>query len=212
MSFEELSPTHAWTGSGYIDIANPDPDAILISDIATGLSREPRYGGSATRVKWTVGQHSLMCLEFARADGVTDRLDLAAVLMHDAPEYMLRDMIAPAKTLMPCYRELEQLWWSVIAAKWGLPETLPPIVKHYDRLAASSEKKALISSRSGPWGGVWPEPRDLPSWLLNASDADVETYFLEEAVDTLGIRHNFAEFSPNVRARHTFHTFSQAGG
>lgn len=200
MSFQELTASHAWTGSGYIDIADPSPAEIHLSDIATGLSREPRYGGSATRVKWTVGQHSLMCLAFAREDGVTDRVTLASILLHDAPEYMLRDMIAPAKTVLPDYNRLEKLWWSVMAEKWGLPKTFSPLVKHYDRIAASSEKKSLISPRCGPWGGVWPEPRPIPRWILCAPEQDIETYFFEESSELTTARPKAATFPPNLRA------------
>ncbi|MFU1607335.1 hypothetical protein ACM25O_13200 [Sulfitobacter pontiacus] len=97
----------AWTGSRMIDVLNPDPEDILLHDIAVGLSRENRYGGAATCIPWSVAQHSLLCDHYAESDGITSAETRLTLLLHDAPEYMIRDMISPVKRQLPEYRGLE---------------------------------------------------------------------------------------------------------
>ena len=135
----------AWTGSRMIDVLDPNPDDIVLSEIATGLAREPRYGGAATAIPWSVAQHSLWMLEEARKDGWTCREILLTILLHDAPEYMLWDLIRPVKQHCPDYQLIENRWWIRIAQKFDLPFNMPGIVKLYDNLAVASEKDVLIS-------------------------------------------------------------------
>ncbi len=155
----------AWTGSRMIDVLNPSPDDMILSEIATGLSREVRYGGAATIVPWTVAQHSLLCDHLAEADTISDPTLRLVLLLHDAPEYMLRDLISPVKHQLPDYQDLESIWWKAVTRKFRLPETIMPTVKHYDMVAASSEKAALISPYSGDWLGL-PPPRPIPAKIL----------------------------------------------
>lgn len=172
-------PHMAWTGSRMIDVRDPDPADIIMSEIATGLSRETRYGGAATIIPWSVGQHSLLMLGFAREDGMTSRELLLTILLHDSPEYMLRDLIRPVKAQCKDYQRLEKRWWIVIALKYDLPFDMPGIVKHYDNLAAASEKAALISPEAGEWPGL-PAPREIPTSLLTLTSIGVDTRFMVE--------------------------------
>ncbi|AWY09474.1 hypothetical protein vB_RpoS-V16_38 [Ruegeria phage vB_RpoS-V16] len=167
----------AWTGSRMIDVLNPDPHDIILGEVATGLSREPRYGGAATAVFWSVAQHCLLADDLAVFDGIVHRETRLAILLHDAPEYMLRDIISPVKRFLPDYRDLEDVWWRATAHKFGLPKVLPGIVKHYDMVACSSEKKALISPEAGEWPGL-PEPRPIPESLLVATPFQVARMFV----------------------------------
>jgi len=179
---QSIAPTMAWTGSRYIDMLNPNPADIDLREIAVGLSREVRYGGAATTVPWSVAQHSLQALCYAREDGIRDRIILACILMHDAPEYMIRDVIAPLKRGLPEYRRLDALWWQAVAARFHLPEALPVEVKGYDRLTAASEKRRLISWHAGVWPG-FPEPRSLSRKLLELDMGQVADLFLAEAAE-----------------------------
>ena len=167
---------YAWTGSRMINVLNPDPDDMILSEIAVGLSRETRYGGAATSIPWSVAQHSLLCDEYAEEDGVTSPEIRLALLLHDAPEYMLRDMISPVKEHLPDYRGLESVWWTALARKFDLPVKMPGIVKHYDMLAAASEKKTLISPEAGEWPGL-PDARLIPAHLLTLSPREAEGLF-----------------------------------
>ncbi len=170
----------AWTGSRMIDVLNPAPEDIILAEIAIGLSREFRYAGNATSIPWSVGQHSLLAYGFAREDGIVDPRTLAVILLHDAPEYMIRDLIRPVKQLCPDYQALEDNWWAAIAAKFRLPYRMPEIVTYYDDVACSSEKAALISPRAGKWPGL-PEPREIPEKLLTPTLNEVRVQFEKEA-------------------------------
>ncbi len=174
-----LTPNHAWSGSRYIDVTNPQPGDIIPGEIATGLSREPRYGGACTRVFWSVAQHSLLCEALALEDGVSDETVLLAILLHDAPEYMLRDLLRPVKRNCPSYRVLEAAWWNAVAERFGLPREMPPEVKHYDDLALALEKAELIDPGSGAWHGV-PKPagRSIGGDILRLSMSDAADYYL----------------------------------
>lgn len=169
-----------WSGSRYIDVLNPAPEDIQIHEVAIGLARERRYGASATKVPWSVAQHSLLCLRYAEEDGVDQEKARAAILLHDAPEYILRDLLAPVKWHCPDYKRLESAWWRACAIRFGLPQILPPVVKHYDVLAYSSEKAELISEAAGPWPGT-VEPRPIPVELLSMSESEAVGEFLLKA-------------------------------
>jgi len=184
LPFGEITETMAWTGSGYIDMLEPDPAAIVLLEVATGLSRETRYGGAATSVSWPVSQHSLMAYRFARDDGVTDETDLRCIFMHDGPEYMIRDLIAPLKRGCPEYKGIESRWWRAFATRFDLPVEMPEIVKHYDNVCGVSEKVALVS----PEAGRWPvfdnvEPRRLPPELLAMNEKERIQAFLDAAAE-----------------------------
>lgn len=178
----EISPAHAWTGSRYINTADPQPQDMSLWDIATGLAREPRYGGAVTSIFWSVGQHSVLQVRLMREDGIEDPVLLRTALMHDAPEYMLRDMIAPVKRQCPDYKRLEGVWWAAMAERWDLPGVLPDIVKKYDLFTMGVEKAALISPRAGDWPGV-PKvtERPIPNDLLFATMQDTFQEFLRES-------------------------------
>ncbi|MEP2533538.1 hypothetical protein [Shimia sp.] len=168
-----------WSGSRYIDVQAPKPEDMLLEEIAVGLARENRYGGNATSVPWSVLQHSLLCHEYARDDGIDQGQVLLTLLLHDAPEYILRDILSPVKRHLPDYKRLESIWWKAVATRFNLPLRLPYVIKRYDVLAASSEKAALISAAAGPWPGLC-EPRNLPDWILNLSEVrQVETFQAE---------------------------------
>lgn len=168
---------HAWSGSRYIDVMDPRPSDIVLEEIAVGLSRETRYGGACTSEPWSVGQHSLTGLHFAVMDGITARKVLLAILLHDAPEYMLRDLIRPVKRNCPDYLLIEDRWWWAISRRFDLPFDMPPQVKHYDDLVLAAEKAALIDPNAGDWPGVPEAIYALPEFLRCMSNEAVSKLF-----------------------------------
>lgn len=180
----EITPHHAWTGTCYVDVRNPRVEDIHLTDIAVGLSREARYGGRATYIFWSVAQHSLLCHDFAVKDGVRDRHTLAAILMHDAPEYLLRDIIRPVKMNLPDYQALERRWHEVIHDRFEIESDADEIVSHYDNLAMAVEKSFLISRRAGAWPGT-PDTggRRISEYLAMASMAEIARAFHAKAND-----------------------------
>lgn len=167
MNVAEITDRHAWTGSRYIDVLAPKTEDFDIWEIAVGLSRESRYGANATKCFWSVGQHSLLVLHLLRESGIYDRETARCGIMHDAPEYMLRDIIRPVKSQLPEYRSLEDVWWTKMAARWGLPVKMPRIIKEFDMKAMAIEKHCLIAKKAGSWPGVDSAPdQTIPRHIL----------------------------------------------
>ena len=111
-----------------LDLLDPTPVDIEIEDIAHGLAFVARWNGQ-TRGDWpySVAEHSLLVEEmFARANpGIGARWRLAA-LLHDAPEYVIGDMISPVKSAVgPGYGELDQRLTAAVHLRFGLPAVLP---------------------------------------------------------------------------------------
>ena len=99
--------------------------------------------------------------------------------MHDAPEYMLRDIISPVKRFLPEYKAMEKVWWNAMAQRFEMPYEMPAVVKHYDMLAAASEKLAYIDPASGDWPGVWPDPRPIPAHIESMTMMQAEAAFID---------------------------------
>ena len=115
-----------------LDLLDPSPMDIEIGDIAHGLARVARWNGQTTGEHgFSVAQHSLVVEEIAvhiRPD-LEPRWRLAA-LLHDAPEYVIGDMISPFKAALGVdYRKFEDRLESAIHVRFGLPAHVPPLVK-----------------------------------------------------------------------------------
>ncbi len=133
-----------------LDLLNPSPLDIEIEDIAHGLARVARWNGQ-TRGEYifSVAQHTLLTWELARRrTGGYDRRLALAVLLHDAPEYVIGDMISPFKVVMGgSYKAVERRLLDAIHLRFGLPVDLPAevvaIIKAADRGAAFLEATTL---------------------------------------------------------------------
>ena len=80
-----------------LDLANPSPFDVEISDIAHGLARVARWNGQTRGDHaFSVAQHSVLVVEIAVAlSPEMPAADRLAALLHDAPEYVIGDMISP---------------------------------------------------------------------------------------------------------------------
>jgi uncharacterized protein len=115
-----------------LDLLDPTPMDIEIEDIAHGLAFVARWNGQ-TRGDWpySVAEHSLLVEEiFGRqSPALAARWRLAA-LLHDAPEYVIGDMISPVKAAVgPAYGELDARLASAVHLRFGLPAVLPTPIK-----------------------------------------------------------------------------------
>ena len=126
-----------------LDLLDPTPVDIEIEDIAHGLAFVARWNGQ-TRGDWpySVAEHSLLVEEiYGRLDpDVPVRWRLAA-LLHDAPEYVIGDMISPVKAAVgPGYGALDERLAAAVHIRFGLPAVIPPKVKkeikRADRISA----------------------------------------------------------------------------
>lgn len=126
-----------------LDLLDPSPLDIEIEDIARGLSFQARWNGQ-TRGEhpYSVAEHSLLVEELFAAlyPRAAARWRLAA-LLHDAPEFVIGDMISPVKAAVgPGYRELDARLMAAIHLRFGLPAELPVRIKQQikraDRVSA----------------------------------------------------------------------------
>lgn len=104
-----------YTGK-HFDPLHPDPQAILIEDIAHALSLLCRGNGHVQSF-WSVAQHCLCCAEEASARNLPDRMVLAC-LLHDAGECYLSDIPRPFKQALPQYRKSEDALLELIYTKF----------------------------------------------------------------------------------------------
>jgi hypothetical protein len=115
-----------------LDLLDPTPMDIEVEDIAHGLAFVARWNGQ-TRGDWpySVAEHSLLVEEiFSRHNpGIAARWQLAA-LLHDAPEYVIGDMISPVKAAIgAAYGELDLRLTAAVHLRFGLPAQLPGAIK-----------------------------------------------------------------------------------
>jgi 5'-deoxynucleotidase YfbR-like HD superfamily hydrolase len=111
-----------------LDLLDPSPLDIEIEDIAHGLSRVARWNGQTSGAHvFSVAQHTLLVEAVLRAK--MPRIDMRArlaVLLHDAPEYVVGDMISPFKAVIGgSYKAVEKRLLSAIHIRFGLPPALP---------------------------------------------------------------------------------------
>jgi uncharacterized protein len=133
-----------------LDLLDPSPLDIEIEDIAHGLARVARWNGQTHGDHiFSVAQHTLLTAEIARHRAVgRDRRLALAVMLHDAPEYVIGDMISPFKVVIGgAYKEIERRLLSAIHLRFGLPPELPAdveaIIKAADLGAAFLEATTL---------------------------------------------------------------------
>ncbi len=132
-----------------LDLLDPTPVDIEIEDIAHGLAFVARWNGQ-TLGDWpySVAEHSLLVEEiFTRLNpGIATRWRLAA-LLHDAPEYVIGDMISPVKAAVgPGYGALDERLTAAVHLRFGLPATLPaPIKKQIKRADSISAWHEAVS-------------------------------------------------------------------
>lgn len=144
---------------------------IDIRDIAHHLSIEPRYTG-ATHVAYSVAQHSVMVAGYFRASSWDLRL---AALLHDASEYVLKDMASPVKAspgFGDLYKAAERDASDDIFRAFGLapyPVRYHGRVKAIDDIVFDRERRTFFGGRISPELAVRPLPAPV-----------VERMFLEE--------------------------------
>lgn len=148
-----MPPKRAWQrmlSGRRLDLLDPSPADIEIEDIAHGLARVARWNGQTLGDHaFSVAQHSLLVDEIAgaRDPGWPARWRLAA-LVHDAPEYVVGDLISPFKTAIGLdYKAFELRLLAAIHDRFGistpLPEDVQAQIKAADRIAAFYEATRL---------------------------------------------------------------------
>ncbi|MBU2936174.1 MULTISPECIES: HD domain-containing protein [Pacificibacter] len=115
-----------------LDLLDPTPMDIEIEDIAHGLAFVARWNGQ-TRGDWaySVAEHSVLVEQIFRQLYPNEPIKWQlAALLHDAPEYVIGDMISPVKAAIgPDYGELDDRLTAAIHIRFGLPAKIPVAIK-----------------------------------------------------------------------------------
>lgn len=133
-----------------LDLLDPSPLDIEIEDIAHGLSRVARWNGQTHGANpFSVAEHSLLVERIMQIIRPTlaPRWRLAA-LLHDAPEYVIGDLISPFKAVIGGeYKPLERRLLAVVHRRFGIPAEMPPAasmaIRRADAAAAWFEATQL---------------------------------------------------------------------
>jgi len=191
-STRDTPPTRAWQrmlSGRRLDLLDPSPLDVEIEDIAHGLARVARWNGQTRGAHaFSVAQHSLVVEAVAGelaegGTGLRPRDGLLA-LLHDAPEYVIGDMISPFKAALGLdYRRFETRLEAAINLRFGLPPHPSPglkaLIKRADQVSAyweavelagfsASEARTLFGS---PDGATRPDVTPL-------STADAQVAYL----------------------------------
>lgn len=115
-----------------LDLLDPTPVDIEIEDIAHGLAFVARWNGQTRGdFAYSVAEHSLLVESlFSRMVPKAQIRWRLAALLHDAPEYVIGDMISPVKAAVgPGYGALDDRLVAAIHLRFGLPAEVPKTVK-----------------------------------------------------------------------------------
>ncbi|AQX27788.1 HD family hydrolase [Bartonella sp. JB15] len=133
-----------------LDLLNPSPFDVEIEDIAHGLARVARWNGQTKgEYAYSVAQHSLLVEQiFQKLFPQSSNEERLFALLHDAPEYVIGDIISPFKAVIGKYYELvEKRIQDIIHIRFSLPvnpsQKILKKIKQVDRIAAFYEATTL---------------------------------------------------------------------
>jgi uncharacterized protein len=175
-------PQRAWQrmlSGRRLDLLNPSPLDVEIEDIAHGLARVARWNGQTLgQHSFSVAQHCVLVEQIASklAPGLDWQSRLMA-LLHDAPEYVIGDLISPFKAAVGFdYKDFELRLLAAIHIRFGLPASTPDtalhLIKKADTLAAYFEATQLAGftpKEAKPFFGI--PPKDFHMERLTALPA-----------------------------------------
>jgi 5'-nucleotidase len=189
-------PARAWQrmlSGRRLDLIDPSPLDVEIEDIAHGLARVARWNGQ-TRGEhaFSVAQHSLLVLHIiAKAEPAATPEHLMMALLHDAPEYVIGDMISPFKAVIGGdYKNVEERLLAAIHLRFGLPASTPApwktAIKRADAIAAWFEATRLAGFTTGEAdkffphaNGVEPDPALIEPMSSRAAQAGFLDAFMQ---------------------------------
>ena len=115
-----------------LDLLDPTPMDVEIEDIAHGLAFVARWNGQTMGdFAYSVAEHSLLVAQiFTVMNPKAPVKWQLTALLHDAPEYVIGDMISPVKAAVgPGYETLDDRLMAAIHIRFGLPAQVPPAIK-----------------------------------------------------------------------------------
>ena len=184
-------PKRAWQrmlSGRRLDLLDPSPLDIEIADIAHGLARVARWNGQTKGAHaFSVAQHCVL-VERLTAE-INPRLSRSArltALLHDAPEFVIGDLISPFKAAVGIdYKDFELRLLAAIHLRFGLPAKptaeLVALVKKADTYAAYHEATQLAgfsAEEARRYFGSPPAALKTPR-LMPLATAEAQDQFLE---------------------------------
>jgi uncharacterized protein len=177
------APPRAWQrmlSGRRLDLLDPSPFDVEIADIAHGLARVARWNGQTNGpYPFSVAQHALLVEMIARhirpelndAKNASAKV-LLAVLLHDAAEYVIGDIISPFKAVLgDAYKGVEHRILSAVMLRFGLPAEIKgatlSLTKQADRTAAYYEATLLAGFEPSEATKFFGEALPLPSNILS---------------------------------------------
>lgn len=133
------STIRTFTGQ-YVNVFDPDPETIMIEDIAHALSQTCRFGGH-TYEPYSVAQHSIEVSKL-----LPEYMQLTG-LLHDATEAYMCDIPRPIKRHLHEYKDVEERLMQVIATKFKLIYPFPPELKIADKHMLEKEHDLIIKRK-----------------------------------------------------------------
>ncbi len=134
-----------------LDLLDPSPLDIELSDIAHGLARVARWNGQTRGAHaFSVAQHSLLVETiFGEITGSQDPVACQLALLHDAPEYVIGDMISPFKAVVGGdYKAVEARLAAAIRLRFSLPGTVSRSVQAAIKIRRS-DRRLFRGNRTG---------------------------------------------------------------
>lgn len=171
------APPRAWQrmlSGRRLDLLDPSPLDIEIEDIAHGLARVARWNGQTVGPHiFSVAQHSLLVEKIAaEIEPSIGRAERLYMLLHDAPEYVIGDMISPFKAVIgDAYKSVENRILAAILLRFSLPSAPAPslakLVKQADRAAAFFEAVSLAGFTRREAERIFGRPAISPQALTD---------------------------------------------
>ncbi len=157
-----------------LDLLDPSPLDIEIEDIAHGLARVARWNGQTRGDhSFSVAQHCVLVEAiFHHCNKGVGRGPRLVALLHDAPEYVIGDMISPFKAALGVdYKAFEYRLMAAIHVRFGLPakatDELESKVKEADKMAAYLEATQLAGFSIAESEKFFGRPKGLTATFQN---------------------------------------------
>jgi hypothetical protein len=135
----------------YLDVCEPDPDAISLEAVAHGLANTGRFAGQSCRF-YSVAEHAVLVARRLQETGRPLAIVLEG-LHHDDPEAFLTDVTRPLKRRIPGYQDIEAGMARAVEDALGVPirEPMTEVVKGADTWALACEAHHLLPSQGHSW-------------------------------------------------------------